>query len=115
MLHLLSPSRAATADYLRVGVPVSIKFRPLRLDRALAEVGVLHHTSAELAELSILGPTNRPAFAGAKVVSVIERLARSALIAEPRLGNTYPVVDKRRYLRKLHVRFGAPKLDDLRF
>jgi hypothetical protein len=94
---------------------VSIKFRPLRLDRALAEVGVLHHTSAELAELSILGPTNRPAFAGAKVVSVIERLARSALIAEPRLGNTYPVVDKRRHLRKLHVRFGAPKLDDLRF
>jgi hypothetical protein len=40
---------------------------------------------------------------------------RVAVIAEPRLGNTCPVVDERRHLRKLHVRFGAPKLDDLRF
>ena len=39
-------------------------------------------------------------FAGAKIVSVFERPARSALIAKPRLGNTYPVVDKRRHLRK---------------
>jgi hypothetical protein len=77
------PLSALAADRLRVGSPVSIGFHSRWLDRALAEVGVRLHTSAELVELSIAGPNDHAGFPGAEVVSIVERprTRRTAVLA----------------------------------
>jgi hypothetical protein len=60
------------ADRLKVGTPVSIGFHSLSRDKSLAESGYQWHTLAQLDELSILAPGEKPAFPGATVTHIRE-------------------------------------------
>ena len=84
-------------DLLKVGTPVSIGCRSLAHDKSLAERKVKRHTVAKLDELSILGPGEHPAYAGAQVTEILEPSAKRA----PAPARPAPVI--RRSRRDLYL------------